>query len=118
RRAESFPDDTPPGLRQLQQAAPSWASRTLLGSYGCSLVRHNHLQLSRADAVMCFRRVVQPSPDNQPQESQRARDHERRPPSPAEVNPQNNEGSDSAPDGGTTVKKGGGQRAFTLREPL
>src|SRR5437868_14057580 len=96
------------GLRRLKQVRQTRQSHSFLRRNRFILVRHDHLQLSPADAVMYLRWAVQPSPDNQPEESQRACDHECRPSSPAEVNPQNNEGSDSAPDRRTTVKKGRG----------
>src|SRR5947208_914342 len=109
RIGKSLRDDSSPGLGQLQQVPPSRTSRILFGNT-FALVRHDHLQLFPAKAMMYLRWVIQPSPDNQPEESQRARDHECRPPSPAEVNPQNHEGGRSAPDGGTSVQTAGRQR--------
>src|SRR5207253_9927962 len=115
RIGKSLRDDSSPGLVQLQQVPPSRTSRILFGNT-FALVRHDQLQLFPAKAMMYLRWVIQPSPDNQPEESQRARDHECRPPSPAAVNPQNDEWSDCAPDRRTTVSKRGGYRALALRK--
>src|SRR5258708_19710590 len=67
---------------------------------------------------MFFRRVVQPSPGDQPEKTQRARNHEGRSPSPAEINRKHDKWSDGATDRRTTVKKRRGQCSLTFWKPL
>src|SRR5208337_4477966 len=101
-----------PGLPQLQQIAPPGPDLAFLVRCRRMLIGDDHFQFSGANPIMFLWRVVQPSPKDQPDKPQTARDHERRSPSPAKINPQHNKWSDGRPDRRTTIKKRSSQRTL------
>jgi hypothetical protein len=71
------------GNRNLARCPPGHRSAHAPGRFcGVSLAQH----CSNGDEIG---RVVQPAPNNQPQESECSRNRERRTPAPAEVDPEN-----------------------------
>src|SRR5258708_28867661 len=67
---------------------------------------------------MRFGRIIEPSPGDQPKESQHSGNSECWTPAPPEVDPENKEWRDGSADGRSAVKECRGQCSFTFRKPL
>src|SRR5207245_1855923 len=83
---EALRNNRSPGLRKLQEVAPSRqrsSARFSLWFFG-----ENHLAFRVADARMLVRQVIKSPPGDQPQESKNARNHKCHAPSPAQVHRQ------------------------------
>src|SRR6202035_4843451 len=111
-------DDRPPGLRQFQQVAPARTGRALLPCIRITLVGHDHAEFGLADERVAFWRMIKPSPDDEPEETEGAGNHERGTPSPSRIDRIGEVGGNCGSDGGTAVKERRCQASFTLRKPF
>src|SRR5262249_15002258 len=67
---------------------------------------------------MSLRRAINLSPQENPEEPEQTWDHDRGPPTPSEVDWQNQKGCDRAADRRPTVEESCSQSALLFREPL
>ena len=103
-------------MRELEKIAPAGPGVLLrLRVLG---IGENHLQFGVADARMLLRRVVEAAPHDEPEQAEQARHDEGPARAPMKIEPKNDEGGESASNGGAAVEEGGGQAAFVFWEPL
>src|SRR5450755_3869719 len=67
---------------------------------------------------MLIGQPIEPSPGNQPNQSQKSWNHERGTPAPAEINVENDKWCDRASHRATAIEQRSGQSAFALRKPF
>ena len=90
--------------RGFEKISPTLTSSCSLWSRNLDFVSRKHPEFVFTNTRMSFRRVINPAPEDKPQKAQQSRYGKCGTPSPAKINPQNQERTDRAPDRRPTVK--------------
>src|SRR5713226_4559433 len=116
RIGEGSRNNRAPGLRKLQQIAPSRPRASFISAV--LRIRENHLPLGFADPRVLPRRVIEAAPSDQPEKPEQPWRDERRRQSPSRVQRQHNERRDGPADRGSAVKQRRRQPALVFGKPF